>query len=78
MVVSSLLPKAALDSGYAPLQNFIDGNPNMSKEELAIHLTASLMTVAGAASQDSGSLPDAKWKDMMDNIVSGNQLPRLG
>lgn len=68
----------ALDSGYAPLQNFINGNPNMSKEELAIHLTASLMTVAGAASQDSGSLPDAKWKDMMDNIVSGNQLPRLG
>lgn len=70
-----------------PFKNFITGvsmegsslgsGTGMSVIELATHLTASLVTAAGAASQ-AGTLDptNAKWVNMMDNIVTGNQTGR--
>lgn len=71
------------DNPGGPLDNFISatnmGEPGgMSVTDLAIHLSASLVTVAGAASQAGTLDPDnAKWVNMMDNIVTGNQKGRV-
>lgn len=75
-------------SSNNPFKNFMQGvnmegsslgsGQGMSVQELAIHLTSSLATVAAAASQAGTLNPDnAKWVNMMDNIVTGNQTGRI-